>query len=207
MKQFKAYLFDFDGTLFDTLESLYEVYDIGLAAVNQTCTHEEAAAYIHFSLSELGHRRGLDEEGCAKLIAAVDEAIDDPRSMSKIKIFSDVKETLTALQEKDCLIAIVSGNSVHHIQNVLKLFQMEEDFAFIVGADPSRKPKPSGDPIIAARGLLPGLTAEDICYVGDSLQDPQTAINGGVAGILLERNGEYPDYQGLKIQSLKELLS
>jgi HAD superfamily hydrolase (TIGR01549 family) len=206
MKQYQAYLFDFDGTLFNTLASLISVYEKGLAAVGQTCTPAEAAEYIHISLEEMGRRRGLNEADRLKVIEAVDKVIDEPDSLAKVVIYDDVAKTIGNLLKEHKIVAIVSGNNVPHIENVLARFGLEDLFSFIVGASLARKPKPSGDPIFAARSLLPNLNPSSICYIGDSLQDPLTARNGGVDGILLERNGEYKDYEGVKIKSLLELL-
>ena len=42
-------------------------------------------------------------------------------------------------------------------------------------------------------------------YIGDSLQDVACAENAEIDGILIDRKGEYADYSGKKILSLKEL--
>jgi phosphoglycolate phosphatase-like HAD superfamily hydrolase len=88
---------------------------------------------------------------------------------------------------------------------VLERFHLVQEFAFVVGYSPKRQPKPSGDPIFEAKKHLPSLSSADLVYIGDSLQDPLTAKNGGIAGILLERNHEYPDYPETKISTLAAL--
>ena len=51
MKSYDVYLFDFDGTLFDTLDSLVGVYKTALRSVGYDCTKEDAAKYMHFCIS------------------------------------------------------------------------------------------------------------------------------------------------------------
>ena len=46
-----------------------------------------------------------------------------------------------------------------------------------------------------------------VCYVGDSLQDHEVGINAGIEGVLLDREGQYPDFEGVKIPSLRSLLA
>ena len=42
MKQYKVYLFDFDGTIMDTYESLILVYQHALRLIGEDCTPAQA---------------------------------------------------------------------------------------------------------------------------------------------------------------------
>jgi phosphoglycolate phosphatase len=116
------------------------------------------------------------------------------RQLEQDRIYPDVLETLEALKKAGKIVGVVSGNTEKHIGLVLEACHLTKEFAFVVGNSPDRKPKPSGDPIFEAKKHLAGLKDSEMVYVGDSLQDPETAHNGGVDGILLERKGEYPSY-------------
>lgn len=206
MKPYKCYLFDFDGTLFDTADSLFEVYYAGLAAVGQSCTKEETSSFMHVSLDEMGRSRGMCFFKRKRFILAIDKALDYPSSLAKIKTYSDVIPVLEALKRRGAILGIVSGNRVPHIKAVLETFHLASYFSFLVGSSIIRKPKPSGDPIRHAIRLAGGVKASETVYVGDSLQDPETANNGGIAGILLDRKAEYASFSGTTIRSLSELL-
>jgi HAD superfamily hydrolase (TIGR01549 family) len=206
MRNYKAYFLDFDGTLFDTLDSLVGVYRTGFQAIGMDCTKEQVSFYMHMSLAQTcDYLSILDEKKRALFCEKVQEALDYPEFIAQIKIYDDVIPTLHKLEEKKKAIAIVSGNTERHIGLVLERFNLSHDFSFIVGSSPLRRSKPSADPILYAMKNLPSIRYSDVVYVGDSLQDPQTAIAGGVDGILLERNKEYPNYQGQKISSLLDL--
>lgn len=207
MKEYQVYLLDFDGTLFDTFYSLTFIYHYAFEKIGYNCTPEETAIYMHMSLEETCDRLGIFDAKRRSIVAkAVGESLDFPENLARIKTYPDVEQTLKALREKGKICAVVSGNTEKHIGLVLHSTGLESLFAFVVGSSPSRRPKPSGDPIFEARRHLEGIAPSLMVYVGDSLQDPETAKNGGVDGVLLERRGEYADYSGLKIASLKDLL-
>lgn len=207
MRNYKAYFLDFDGTLFDTLDSLVGVYRSGFQAIGMDCTKEQVSVYMHMSLAQTcDYLHIVDEQQRSRFILQVQEALDYPEFIAQIKIYDDVIPTLQKLQEKKKAIAIVSGNTERHIGLVLERFHLSKDFSFIVGSSPNRKSKPSADPILFAMRRFPSIRFSDVVYVGDSLQDPQTAIAGGVDGILLERHKEYPNYHGQKISTLLDLI-
>lgn len=207
MRNYEAYLFDFDGTLFDTYESLTYVYHYAFAKIGYDCTREQVAVFMHMSLEETMDRLQIfDPQKREIVMKGIQESIDFPENIDRIVIYEDVIPTLKALHEKGKVTAVVSGNNEKHIGLVLQRFHLEKEFAFVVGYSPLRHPKPSGDPIIEAKKRLPALASKDLVYIGDSLQDPLTAKNGGIAGILLERKNEYPNYPNEKISSLSSLL-
>jgi HAD superfamily hydrolase (TIGR01549 family) len=207
MKSYDLYLLDFDGTTFNTYESLIDVYRKGFQAIGEDCTAREAGEYMHMSLSQTCALRNITGDKVQTFIKVVDEEIDDPESLKLIKIYDDTLSTINGLLARKKKVAIVSGNTKKHIDLILDEFDMQKLFSCVVGCDPSRKPKPSADPINFALKSFPTIAKDKVVYVGDSLQDPETAKNAGVDGILLERKKEYPDYAGTKISSLTELLA
>jgi HAD superfamily hydrolase (TIGR01549 family) len=208
MKEYSAYLLDFDGTLFDTLDSLVGVYQTAFREIGRDCTKDDVSFYMHMSLSETCDYLHIDDPKLREIFfKKVSEALDYPEYVEQIHIYPDVITTVKALLKKKKKVGIVSGNTEAHISLVLSRFNIKSLFSFYVGNSPTRKPKPSADPINYARTFLPALSPKEIVYVGDSLQDPETAKAAGVDGILLERQKEYPNYRGVKIASLKELLS
>ncbi len=207
MKQYEAYLLDFDGTLFNTYDSLVGVYQYSFAKIGEVCTPEQTALYMHMSLSECCDYRGMNDPAKrAALFVAVYSALDFPKFLDQIKIYPDVKPLLEGLKAQGKTMAIVSGNTPKHIGLILNKFGLASYFQVIVGADSNRRPKPFADPILAALGELPSLRKDQVVYIGDSLQDPETAKNAGIDGVLIERNHEYPDDENTKITTLIELL-
>jgi haloacid dehalogenase superfamily, subfamily IA, variant 1 with third motif having Dx(3-4)D or Dx(3-4)E len=206
MKDYKVYLLDFDGTLFDTYYSLTFIYRYAFAKIGYNCTPEQTAEFMHMSVMETCDRLGILDPVKRQIVHdAIGESLDFPENLARIKPYDDVAETLKELHARGKICAVVSGNTEKHITLALKATNLTSSFAFVVGYSPLRKPKPSGDPIFEAMKHLPGVASSEMVYVGDSLQDPETAHNGGIDGILLERKGEYPTYPGEKITTLKAL--
>ena len=206
MREYQLYLFDFDGTITDSFLGLVDVYREGLRRVGRTCSVEDADHFMHQSLQDTGKDLNFTEEEFQAFLDGCADAMDAPSTLAKISLYEDVIPVIKALHEEGKIIGVVSGNTEYHIRNVLHLNGIEGYFSIVVGADKNRRGKPYPDVIYAVRDAFPEIKPEEMVYIGDSLQDPETAIAGGISGILLERNGEYPDYIGEKVSSLRELL-
>lgn len=206
MKNYKIVLFDFDGTLVNSFRSLIGVYQDAFATIGQTVSPEEAAIYMHESLVDTCKGRGLGQEETMKVIMAAQEAVDSPKHLKELELYDETKNVIESLYSQGKQLSIVSGNSPKHIRLALKQFGMEKYFSFVVGASASSRPKPFPDPILEVLKSYESYSPSEVVYIGDSLQDSQCAKNARVDGILLERNHEYPTYEGTKISSLSDLL-
>ncbi len=205
--QFDAFLFDFDGTIFDTHASLVGTYRRGFEAIGLPCTPEDVAREMHYALVQTCAHYNLSEEESNTLIQTIRANTDNPEFLALVKIFPETVEVIRSLKEKGKRVAIMSGNGEPHIRGLLQKFGVESLFEFVVGRSPDRRPKPSGDPVEAAMAYWPDINRDKVVYVGDSLQDPETAHNGGIHAILIDRKGEFPAYEGEKITDLRELLA
>ena len=180
---FKAVLFDLDGTLLDTLE------DIALAMnavlINAGFPAHPVKAY-----------RGFVGEGIVNLVRrALPEGCGDERTVQKhvsamvdeygrrwadhTRAYPEIPELLHALTARKVKMAVLSNKmdkfTREMVQTLLGAWQFEE----VLGAQPSipRKPEPAGALLISRQcGVLP----EEFLYLGDSNTDMQTAVNAGM---------------------------
>lgn len=206
MREYDIYLFDFDGTTFDTSESLFPVFLHGFEAIGKKCTPEDARMYMHHSIAQAAKMSGLTQEEIIPWSGEIIRALDYQDSLDLIKIFPETKETIIRLKNAKKRMAIVTGNVPSHCQKILKMFQLDGIFETIVGAGDYKHSKPDGEPCSIALSRL-GRKNETAVYVGDSLQDIESAHNAGIDGILIDRNNEHPDFKGEKISSLLQLFS
>lgn len=206
MKQYKVYLLDFDGTIADSLESIVEPYVEGFKRVGVTLQKEDVEDAIHHSVGqtlEKHHVSNPDE--IRKFLETFFYYFETDENIKKVKIFAEVPSFLEKGKGKGIIFGVVSGNAVSHIKHVLTLFGLDKYFSFYVGGEANRKPKPYPDPLYAAFEYVKDVSKKDIVYVGDSLQDIECAKNAGIDGILVERKGEYPKIDAIKIRTLDEL--
>ena len=206
MKDYDVYIFDFDGTLVDSEASLLSVFQAGFEAIGRSTNAEEVSKYIHVSLlqcMEMNHIEGADAQ---IFMDKIIEALDYPQSIAMISFFPDVKETIEGLLSKGKKIGIGSNNVVGHMRLVLEGLKGLHYFQTLVGSDRVEHTKPAPDIMELACLDLGVPCNEKAVYVGDSLQDVETGLAAKADGILVDRENTHPDFEGIKISSLKELL-
>lgn len=205
MKPFKAYLFDFDGTLFDSRESLLPVWKYGFAKMGvDNVTDAMCEEFMHHNLSYAAKETGITD--FSAFLKAITEALDFPENIAVMKMFPDTVAVISTLFGKGLPLGIVSSNTSSHIQKALSSKGVDRYFSALSCSDEYEKGKPDAEPCLLCLQKLSLSPSKEICYVGDSLQDYECALNAGVKGILLDRDGHYNDFSGTKIASLYELV-
>lgn len=206
MKSYDLYLFDFDGTLFDSRESMFPIFARGFGIAGRSVTKEEADEWMHHNLYESMQMAGIPEEKYQAIVDEILVALNDPEMLALIAPFPDVKETLLSLLSKGKRIGVVSNNDSEHIRLSLDMHGLTMPIATIMGSDRFEKGKPDPDPILTALKETGDVPSKSVVYVGDSLQDIECGLAAGVDAILVDRENAYPDFEGIKISTLKSLL-
>ena len=207
MKKYKTYLFDFDGTLVDSHDSLVKVFEDSYAEVGVKVPNGYVLRLMRIPLFK-GYEElnaPSDEESKKRFGDMINLTLDAPEVLKLTKPYSDTMDTLYRLKKEGAVLGIVTSNNQKHVKEVLKFLNIPEDlFSVIVGNGETTKHKPNPDPIYKALELL-NISKDDVCYVGDGLGDKATAVNASVGAILLDRYHEYDNEGGIVIHSLSEL--
>ena len=209
MKEFDTYLFDFDGTLVDSYESLVKVFEGSYAKVGvkvpEGYTLRLMRCPLYVGYSELN---GPDDEVSKKIFGdEIIRLLDDPEVLKATKAYQEVKETLKELSKRGKKLGIVTSNNNKHVREVLSFLDMDEKlFSIIIGNEATKKHKPNPDPIYKALEIL-GIGKESVCYVGDAIDDMNSAINASVTPVLVDRLHEHGNSCELTIYTLDELLN
>ena len=208
MKEFTTYFFDFDGTLVDSHDSLVKVFEGAYQSVGVKVPEGYVLRLMRCPLyvgyAELN---GPEDEESKKLFGdEIIRLLDDPEVLKATRAYEDAVDALTKLKEKGKKLGIVTSNSKKHVKEVLHFLNIDENlFSVIVGNKETKKHKPNPDPILKGMELL-GVSKEEVCYVGDALDDCLSAVNAEVTPILIDRHQEYKDEYEIIIHTLYDLL-
>jgi len=172
MKQYKAYLFDADGTLFDTTELIYQCF---LYTCNRfygiTVDRHAVISNIGLPLrpqlellvGELSDQRAED------MISA---HIEYQLSIYKnyLKLFPGIKPALQKLKENNKKLAIVTSRKLNTLTLFLQHTDIYDYFDILITPEATKKHKPHPEPVLEALKQLNCLP-EDAVFIGDALFD------------------------------------
>ena len=209
MQDFQLYLFDFDGTLFDTLETSKYVFRKAYEFLGIPLNEDEVLQFTREPIPVSYKRMGAPIEKYDAFMAQIEKYLNTTKeSIDLTNIYDDTYDTIIDLRMQEADLGIVTSNNVPHVRDILRKFDMQKDFfTVLVGNREAPNPKPSPEPILKALEMINFKgDKKDVCYVGDSLNDCLSATNAGVVPILLDRDDEYQDAPYLRIHSLSELL-
>ena len=162
----RGFIFDFDGTVADTLPLCYEAF------------RRAAAPYRGRNLSdeEIRSTFGPTEAGSVRVLApeSPDECLEDfyrhyedlHRDISDP--FPGIRDTLHALKQKNHKLGIVTGKGLRSLEISIKALQLENIFDTIEPGCPDAPCKPQAMESMLAEWNLPG---EAVLCLGDSPGD------------------------------------
>lgn len=207
MQKYSTYLFDFDGTLVDSHDSLVKVFEGAYSSVGVTVPEGYVLRLMRIPLQQ-GYKElnGPEDEASIKIFGDhINRLLDDEEVLELTRIYNDTFSSLNELKSRGAKLGIVTSNNLKHVRDVLRFLNIDENlFSVIVGNKETKKHKPNPDPIYKALELL-NISKNGVCYVGDALDDKKAALNAGVVPILLDRASQYKDEEGIVISSLSEL--
>ncbi len=190
-----AALFDFDGTLVDTTELIYQSLrhasrevlghepprETLMANVGQPLP-QQMVALIE---AEVDRPDGLDGTD-----GLVDDLLESYRTQNEelhedlIKEFPGVEEALARLQEAGTKIAVVTSKRRVSVEMAIETFpglgRVTDHFVTMEDTE-EHKPKPA--PLLKGLELLGNVPAAEAAYVGDSPHDIDAAHAAGVTSI------------------------
>ena len=183
MMEYKAVLFDLDGTLIDTAD------DIG-DAVNRVLSNRKFPTHsISTYRSFIGegvrmlftHALPEEDRNQALISACLKDFIEDYRYNYnvKTKLYDGIPELLDRLTRRGLKLAVLSNKPHPITRDCAAYFLSQWDFDVILGQHDSipRKPDPKGALEVAQRLAI---SPSDIIYLGDTAIDMKTAVSAGM---------------------------
>jgi HAD superfamily hydrolase (TIGR01549 family) len=168
--KYKAIVFDFDGTIADTLAESRKIFnelapDYGIRQVQE----DEIEALRHLSLKEIVEHLKIPKRRVPVIIARGTSLMR--KNMDRLQLISGMREALTEMRELTDNFGILTSNSTSNVDLFLKNHGLREMFDFI-----SSTSKLTGKArhIRAIRKTF-SLKNDEILYIGDELRDVKAA--------------------------------
>lgn len=184
----KLAIFDFDGTLFDSIHDVLICFNKALAIHGLAeLTRNELIPCLGGNIDEIVSLV-LKDDNTPQNIEKVKKTYLDLYYSSKKELtvpFPKAHDLLRKLQDDGVMLAINSNRLSDSLQHFVDKFFSDIDFVLVEGhnlVDPS-KPHPCGvHKIIRKADVLPG----EAIYIGDSKTDIATAKNAGIDCVIVK---------------------
>lgn len=184
---YKGCIFDLDGTLTDTLDSLVYSVNATLREMNlKEITREQCRAYVG------NGARVLMEKSIETVGGDVDEQIEegmriygrifDENCMYRVAPYEGIVELLKSLKEQGLYISVLSNKPHAQTVHVVETIFGTDIFSTVQGQQEGipRKPDP-GAAIVIAEKLQ--IDPSECVYIGDSEVDIATGTSAGMKTI------------------------
>ena len=173
--RYPALIFDFDGTIADTLAAAVNVYN-GLAGSYslRTIAMEEIPALQDFELKELLKHLGISKLRVPSLLTKGRKALR--ADITQLSLNDGMEELLPKLREHCTCFGILTSNSTENVEAFLEAKGMRDLFTFI-----SSTSKLSGKhKHLRAIEKTFSLDRSKMLYVGDETRDIRASKKAGI---------------------------
>ncbi len=177
---YKSCIFDLDGTLTDTLDSL-------TLSVNQTMkemnlppiTKEQCRMFVGNGSRVLMEKalKAAEDEKLERIEEAMEvySRVFDKNCTYKVTPYKGIRELLNGLKEKQIQLAVLSNKPDKQALHVVEEIFGKETFRWVQGQKDGIPRKPDPSAAVSIAGILGG-TPEESIYIGDSEVDIRTGI-------------------------------
>ncbi len=168
-------IFDFDGTLANTLETVVEIYNKIAPDYNcRTVDYQDISRLQAMHVSTLMKEYGISHITLAILLVHVRKELHI--NMDNVKPFHGIVESLRELKNNNCQLGIMSSNSQKNVQTFLVANDMDDLFDFV------HTSKNIFGKHLAIKRIINnlGLSTNNVVYVGDETRDIEACKKIGV---------------------------
>jgi phosphoglycolate phosphatase len=181
--RFDLLIFDWDGTLINTIDWI--THCLQTAAARCACTIPEAQAAknviglsIQAATSTL--HPDMDAETHEQLVQHYSHEYSS-KQLSRADLFPNIVEMLVELKQAGYLLAVATGKTRHGLQEALRATATEDLFCVTRCADETAsKPNPK---MLLEIMQVANCVPERTLMVGDSIQDLQMAHNARISSV------------------------
>ena len=171
----KTILFDFDGTLANTLKTVVEIYNKVAPEYNcKTVELEDVSRLQAMTISHLMKEQGISHITLAILLVRVRKELHI--NIDHVKPFFGIEEQLQTLKRMGYQLGIMSSNSQKNVHTSLESNNMQHLFDFV------HTSKNIFGKHTAIKRIISNLSLQtnDVVYVGDETRDIEACKKIGV---------------------------
>lgn len=174
----KVIIFDFDGTIADTLEALWCITNrLATQFGYQQISQEELAQIRNLTSQQIIKHSGISIFKFPLLIGKIKAELSN--DITKIKLISEIELALIQLKNKGNRLWILSSNSQENILEFLKKNNLQDVFELVyTGATIFGKSK-----ILKKLIKQEKIKPEECIYVGDETRDIEAARRSNIRAI------------------------
>lgn len=178
LSDFKAVLFDVDGTLVDSLAAL--IAGIGDSIEEFTRSRPPEKELRRLIGTPLTHFMARHATRQTDVQPMIDRAVDRIEFYADREVyFTAAVETLALCHRMGLRTALVTSKNAAELHHFLNRFEEAKSVDATVCASDVLHPKPNPESIFVASRLL-GVRVEDCIFIGDSVYDIQCAQGAGI---------------------------
>ena len=185
MRRYDCVLYDFDGTLADSVPLIIENQIMAYEAVLGSCdrSEEDLKRYIGLPLTETFSM--YDSETAERLLKAYLDINLRMLEEDRLSFFDGVEEELRRLKKAGIKQGIVSSKRRDSLDITLKLKGYDDFFDITITKEDTKAHKPEAEPLLKCSRILK-IPPKRIIYVGDAAGDILCAKNAGCASVFVD---------------------
>lgn len=179
----KAALFDFDGTLVDTTEMIFQSMRHATTSVlgRDDLTREQLLANVG---QPLPRQMELFDAEKAELLLEAYRAHHEEHHDALIAEFPGIEDALNRLRAAGVTVAVVTSKRRRSVEMALKSFPgLGPVVDRFVTMEDTKEHKPHPEPLLRGLELVGNVPKEQAAYVGDSPFDVQAAKAAGLRSV------------------------
>lgn len=182
--RYEAILYDFDGTLVDTIPMILSSFRYAFSTVVGI---EEDEAFL---LSTIGmpliHAFSKYPPAVQEQLLAAYQAENARIISTDVTIFEGIREGLSEISRKGVRQAVVTSKRREIALFTMRQFELEPFFELLIAREDTTVHKPDPEPIYEAMRRLSITDLTKVLFVGDSVHDLRCANRAGVDAAVVD---------------------
>jgi len=177
----KLIVFDFDGTLGDTLELILKCNHetrrrMGAPAIPDSAIIPTIGVPLREGILQMNP--GMDPAAVPEWMRMYREVFDEYKHSIVPALFPGVKETLAKLHSQGRILSVASSRGRDSLNEFLEAMGLSHYISYILGAEDVTNAKPNPEPVLKTLEHF-GLSGAETLVVGDMPVDIQMGLGAG----------------------------